>query len=166
MQDKKKAVQQLLVGGVPPPTPNGRISTIARLGCALRYFAGGCPLDIMVNFGIGYTDVSVSVWSVVMAINRLAEFYISYPECHKKQQGIAASFCGASSVGFNNCAGAIDGILIWTHMQIEKDAGDDIGRKSFLCALKAKFGLNMQAMSDKRGQILDLSIKCGGSSSD
>jgi hypothetical protein len=51
-------------------------------------------------------------------------------------------------------------------MPTEKDAGDDIGRKSFLCALKAKFGLNMQAVSNKRGRILDLSIKCGGSSSD
>ncbi len=51
-------------------------------------------------------------------------------------------------------------------MPTEKDAGDDIGRKSFLCVGKAKFGLNMQAVSDKRGQILDLSIKCGGSSSD
>ena len=51
-------------------------------------------------------------------------------------------------------------------LSTEKDAGDDIGRKSFLCARKAKFGLNMQAVSDKRGRILDLSIKCGGSSSD
>ena len=140
---KKKAAQQLLVGGVLPPIPNGRIFTSARLGCALRYFAGGCPLDIMVNFGIGYTDVFVSVWSVVMAINRLPEFYISYPVCHKKQREIAASCCEARCVGFDNCAGTIDGILVWTHMPTEKDAGDDIGSKSFLCARKAKFGLNM-----------------------
>ena len=52
----------------------------------------------MVNFGIGYTDVFVSVWSVVMAINRLPEFYISYPVCHKKQREIAASCCEASCV--------------------------------------------------------------------
>jgi hypothetical protein len=108
----------------------------------------------------------VSVWSVLMAINRLPEVYISYPVCHEKQREIAVSFCEVSSVGFDNCAGAIDGILVWTHMPTEKDAGDDISRKSFLCARKAKFGLNMQAVSDKRGRILDLSIKCGGSSSD
>jgi hypothetical protein len=120
----------------------------------------------MVNFGISYTDVFVSVWSVVMAINHLPEFYISYPSCHEKQREIAASFCEASSVRFDNCAGAIDGILVWTHMPTEKDAGDDIVCKSFLCARKAKFGLNMQAVSDKCGRILDLSIKCGGSSSD
>ena len=66
----------------------------------------------MVNFGIGYTDVFVSVWSVVMAINHLWEFYISYPACHEKQRMVTASFCEASGVGFDNCARAIDGILI------------------------------------------------------
>ena len=102
-----------------------------------------------------------------MAINCLSEFYISCPSCHKKQREIAASFCEASSVGFDNCAGAIDSILVWMHMPKEKDAGDDIGRKkSFLCARKAKFGLNMQTVSNKGGRILDLSIKCGSSSSD
>jgi hypothetical protein len=66
----------------------------------------------MVNFGIGFTNVFVSVWSVVMAVNRLSKFYISYPTSHKKQREIAASFCKASSIGFDNCAGAIDGMLV------------------------------------------------------
>ena len=71
-----------------------------------------------------------------------------------------------SSVGFDNCAGAIAGMLIWTHMPTVEAACDEIGRKSFLCARKGKFGLNMQAVSDVRGQILDISVKCGGASSD
>jgi hypothetical protein len=37
--------------------PNGRISPSARLACALRYFAGGDPYDIMLALGIGHTDV-------------------------------------------------------------------------------------------------------------
>ena len=49
----------------------------------------------MVNFGIGYTDVFVSVWSAVMTLT------------HNKQREISASFCKASSVGLDNCAGAI-----------------------------------------------------------
>jgi hypothetical protein len=102
----------------------------------------------MVNLGIGFTNVFVSVWSVVMAVNRLPEFYISYPVSHEKQREIATSFCEASSVGFDNCAGAINGMLVWTHLPAKKDAGEDIGWKSFLCARKGKFGLNMQAVSD------------------
>ncbi len=101
-----------------------------------------------------------------MAVNRLSKFYISYPTSHKKQREIAASFCKASSIGFDNCAGAIDGMLVQTHLPAEKDAGENIGRKSFLCTCKGEFGLNMQAVSDKRGQILDMSIKCGSSLSD
>jgi hypothetical protein len=120
----------------------------------------------MVNFGIGFTDVFVSVWSVVMAVNHLPDFYFLYPASHDKQREIDTSFCKASSFGFDNCAGAIDSILVWTHLPAEKNVGEDIGRRSFLCACKGKFGLNMQAVSDKRGQNLDMSIKCDGSSSD
>jgi hypothetical protein len=36
-----------------PPVPNGaRILSSVCLGCALRYFAGGAPYDLMVKFGI------------------------------------------------------------------------------------------------------------------
>ena len=60
---KKRSGRQVRRGIVPPPPPNGSIVSSTRLGCALRYFAGGDSTDIMVNYGIGYTDVLVSVWS-------------------------------------------------------------------------------------------------------
>jgi hypothetical protein len=53
-------------------------------------------------------------------------------------------------------------MLVWTHLPTEEDAGEGIGWKSFLCARKGKFGLNMQAVSNRHGQILDMSIKYGG----
>ena len=39
------------------PIPNGIISSSARLGIALRYFAGGSPYDIMVKFGVSHSSV-------------------------------------------------------------------------------------------------------------
>ena len=76
-------------------------------------------------------------------------------------------FQNASTPGISNCAGAIDGILIWTYKPSLKDAKDSgIGQKKFLCGRKHKFGLNCQAVSDCRGRILDISINYGGSSSD
>jgi hypothetical protein len=55
-----------------PPVPNGaRILSSVCLRCALRYFAGGTPYDLMVKFGILHTEVLDSVWFVVQAINRL-----------------------------------------------------------------------------------------------
>jgi DDE superfamily endonuclease len=151
----------------PPPTRNGKVSTKVRLACAIRYFAGGSPYDLMGKYGVSYTVVLNSVSYVVEAINQLKEFHINYPEAAEAQQRIAAGFQAASAVDFDNCAGAIDGILIW----IQKPWNDDaavagVGPARFYCGRKHKYGLNCQAVSDRRGRILDISIKYGGSSSD
>ncbi|KAL3774298.1 hypothetical protein ACHAW5_010202 [Stephanodiscus triporus] len=151
----------------PPPIPNGRISTSVRLACALRYFAGGSPYDIMSVYGVSHTIILDSVWCVVEATNQVADFYIEYPKSCFEQKKIAKGFEEKSDVGFSNCAGCVDGLLIWTHKPTEKDAEmSGVGQKKFLCGRKSKFGLNCQAISDVRGRILDISIVYGGASSD
>ena len=50
---------------------------------------------------------------VVHAVNSFAEFNIPYLDCHIKQQLIANGFKNVSEVELKNCAGAIDGLLIW-----------------------------------------------------
>jgi hypothetical protein len=49
---------------------NGQISPDVRLSCAIRWFAGGSPYDIMTTYGIGHTDTMNSVWYVMDAINK------------------------------------------------------------------------------------------------
>ena len=150
-----------------PPVRNGLITSSVRLACAIRYFAGGSPYDIMVAYCVGYTEVLKSVWIIVEAVNSCPAFNISYPDSLDKQKQIAAEFQAASTPGITNCAGAIDGILIWIlkpSLEESKIAG--VGQKKFLCGRKHKFGLNCQAVFDCRGRILDISIKYGGSSSD
>ena len=150
-----------------PPIPNGVISPSIRLGAAIRYFAGGSPYDIMCVFGISYSEVLSSVWIVVDAINQCPQFNISYPDLLEEQRAIAAGFEAASTPGIKNCAGAIDGILIWMLKPSLKEATKaGVDQKKFLCGRKHKFGLNCQAVSDCRGRILDISIKYGGASSD
>ncbi len=46
-------------------------------------------------------------------MNNLHEFKIEYPSCVDEQKRIAAGFERVSEVGFDICAGAIDGVLIW-----------------------------------------------------
>ena len=151
----------------PPPVPNGPICTEVRLACAIRYFAGGSPYDLMGKFGISHTEVLESVWYVVEAINVLPEFFVSYPSDPEEQKRIAANFRAASAVEFDNCAGAIDGVLIWIHRPTMKDAkAAGIGMKKLFCGRKHKFGLNCQAVADKRGRFLDVSVNYGGSSAD
>jgi hypothetical protein len=150
-----------------PPIPNGIISTSVRLGIAIRYFAGGSPYDIMVKFGVSHTSIFESVWIVVEAINMLPAMKIEYPSDVEEQKKIAKGFRDVSKVKFDCCAGAIDGILIWTHKPTLKDAkAAGVGQKKFLCGRKNKFGLNCQAVCDVRGRFLDISITYGGSSSD
>ncbi len=97
----------------------------------------------------------------------MADFYIEYPKSHFEQKMIAKGFEEKSDVGFFNCAGCVDGLLIWTLKPSEKDAQmSGVGQKKFLCGRKGKFGLNCQAISDVRGRILDISIIYGGASSD
>jgi hypothetical protein len=150
-----------------PPIHNGRISTSVRLACVLRYFAGGSPYDFMVKYGISHTNVKDSVWYVVHAVNTASEFKIEYPSCEVEQTRIAAGFERVSEVGFSNCAGAINGVLIWMQKPMLKEARRvGVDQAKFLCGRKSKFGLNCQAVSDVNGKILDLSIAYGGSAAD
>jgi hypothetical protein len=108
-----------------------------------------------------------SVWYVVQAVNNLHEMDIEYPESAEEQNKIAQQFKQVSSAGFDICAGAIDGILIWIKKPALKEAtGAECGQSKFLCGRKGKFGLNCQAVSDVRDRILDISIAYGGASSD
>ena len=95
--------------------PNGPITTSVRLACALRYFAGASAYDIMTTYQIGYVDTIMSVWYVVQSINSNPDFNISYPSNHEEQRAVAKGFQEVSVAGFDCCAGAIDGILIWIH---------------------------------------------------
>jgi hypothetical protein len=64
-------------------------------------------------FGIGYSEVLTSVWTVVDAVHRCPKCDISYLGTVEEQQKIAAGFEAASTPFICNCTGAINGILIW-----------------------------------------------------
>ena len=105
--------------------PNGRILPDVRLACAIRWFSGGSPYDMMTTYGISYTETLNSYWYVVDAVNKHPRFKIEYPEDHNAQHAIAQGFYEVSRAGFKCCAGAIDGILIWIHKASPKDCMDN-----------------------------------------
>ena len=61
----------------PPPIQNGQISTSVCLACALQYFAGGSPYDLVEVYGILHTDVMDSVWHVVEAVNNIQSLQLN-----------------------------------------------------------------------------------------
>ena len=103
------------------PIPNGNIDTSIRVACTLRYFNGGSPYDIMTKYGVSHTELMDNVWYVVEAVNAMKQWYIMYPLDHKKQKD-ALSFKENSSIRFDVCPGAINGILIWIHKPMVQEA--------------------------------------------
>ena len=152
----------------PHPLPqNGLIHTSVRLAVALRYFAGGAFYDLAPLYGVGMTDVKLSVWYVVWAVNALKSLEIEYPSDHQEQLAIAKEFEKCSDAGFSRCAGAVDGVLLWLHRPTERDCiKSKVDSSKYRCARKHKFGFNLQCVSDVRGRIRDFSITFPASSSD
>ena len=135
--------------------PNGVISKTARLSMALRYCAGGDPLDIGDLHGVGCQEVLNSLWDVVDAIHASPELDIRFPDSHVEQTEIMEGFRSKSSVGINCCVGAIDGILIWMNKPSSRDQKVlKFGPVKFFCGRKMKYGLNMMAVCDARGRFL------------
>lgn len=150
-----------------PPIPNGKVTTQVRLAVAIRYASGGSPYDLMSLFGISHSMIFDSLWQVVEALNKCIDMEISYPSCHQKQAAIARGFQAVSDVPFINCAGAIDGVVIWTLKPTQKDTEEsNLADGKFYCGRKKKYGLNCQVVSDANGRILDISITHGAASSD
>ena len=118
-------------------------------------------------FGISYRIVLACDWVVTEAINTTPDFKIEYLKSLEEQRKIAYGFQKASKPGINICASVIDGILIWTLKPSFPEAkSSGIDQKKFLCALKHKFGLNCQAVSDCHSRIIDISIAYGGATAD
>jgi hypothetical protein len=118
--------------------------------------------------GIGHSTLfSRCIWIVVDAINRCPAFEIKYPESHEKQIEIANGFKSKSSVGFDNCAGAIDGLLVWIEEPTKTDCNEmETGCREFFCGRKHKFGWNLQAICDSQGKFLEVWMKFPGAASD
>jgi len=114
--------------------PNGTIPSSIRLSCALRYFAGGDALDLAVVHGISHSEVLKSVWLVIDAIHHTPDLDICFPRCHDEQCNIAREFQSKSTIGFDCCVGAVDGILIWMNRPSKTECDlISIGQMKFLC---------------------------------
>jgi hypothetical protein len=132
--EPKMGVKRLQKRGA---TPNGPVCNSVRLAMALRYYAGGDPLDIALVYHVSRDLVYKSAWLVVDAIHQTKQLDIKFPTSHEEQLLVAKEFEEKSKVNFSNCAGCIDGILIW----IKKPSNPDlatlkIGGRKFFCTKK------------------------------
>jgi hypothetical protein len=137
------------------------------LGAALRYFAGGDTYDLAIVFKISREEVFNSIWLIVAAVRRTKQLEIAYPSSHLAQRILAFDFSTQSSININNCAGALDGLLIWSNKPTKKDLHElKIGAKKYFCGRKKKFGYNLQAVCDSNQKFLFVEMLHPGATSD
>ena len=142
------------------------ISTKLRLSVAIRYFAGGSPLDIILTHGISLKSVFVSVWGVVDCVNKCDQLSFHFPKLDEQDE-ISEGYLKRSGAGFSNVIGGIDGILIWIKKPTKtKCAMAKVADGLFKCWRKDKFGLNMQAICDHKLRIRWIDIRFPGNASD
>jgi len=87
----------------PGGVPNGVVTKEARLSMAIRYFAGGDPLDIADIHGVSPIEVVRSVWDVVDAIHLSPELKITFPETWEEQTETMLGFKSKSRIGIDCC---------------------------------------------------------------
>jgi hypothetical protein len=168
--DKFRQLVNLLRPLLPPKDrsgPNGDIPIELEISVAIRYFSGGSPYDLILAHGVSHSTVFNCIWRVVRAINKCKQLKIQFPSDHDVQRRIAERFKEKSQVRFNNCVGAIDGLLIWTEKPSEAAARKmKTGSKAFFCGRKGKYGYNLQAVADADGRFLAVWLIHPASSSD
>lgn len=151
----------------PGGVPNGVVTKEARLSMAIRYFAGGDPLDIADIHGVSPIEVVRSVWDVVDAIHLSPELKITFPETWEEQTETMLGFKSKSRIGIDCCFGAIDGMLVWMNKPTVHDQlALGFGPTKFFCGRKMKYGLNMLGVCDSKRRFIWLEVRFPGAASD
>ena len=145
----------------------GDISNPCKLYIALRMFAGASVYDLAVIFGVHTVTIYRSLWYIVDIINNTSVIGIKFPTSFVEQDKIAQGFKKKSWVGFDNCVGCIDGMLVWIDKPTKKSLlQTKVGPKIFFCGRKKKFGLNLQAICDNKRRFIDVNVGHTGATSD
>lgn len=141
-------------------SPSTPVTPELQLSMALRIFAGGSYLDIMLLHGVHRSTLYKSLWRVVDALNNTQELGLSFPI--NNQDGLrklASDFQTERNSPFGSCVGALDGLVIEIVRPSVPNSKSYYNRKGF-------FGLPLQAMVDAHYKFLFASMKTTGSTHD
>ena len=129
-----------------------------RLAVALRYFAGGDPLDLMLIYCISKRMVYYCIWQVVDALNNhLDNIHFPIDDVQKLKE-LEAGFRAASRGGFwEGQVGAIDGVHFRVQAPSNSDVRDPVAYK---VTRKDIYALLCMAICDADRRFLWADISC------
>ena len=148
---------------LPAPKDTENWNQPLRIKAALRFFAGGDPVDIASDHSIpSLWLLEEYIYDVVAAINECQALAIAFPESHDEQREIAAGFeLFKSDIGITECCGALGGMMLLTELP-----RTDEDREKYFNERIGTWGLNMQAVCDHNGRFLEVDLDSPASSSD
>jgi len=138
-------------------TTGGFVSGEVKLALTLRLLAGGSYMDLALLFDVGFSTAYEIFHKVIkewILDDRLVKINgVDYCEDDKRMEEVARGFAVASKNVINGCIGAIDGWIVkirkprrWKDLR-GGDPATFFSRKGF-------FGINVQAIVDRKKRIL------------
>jgi hypothetical protein len=138
-------------------TTGGFVSGEVKLALTLRLLAGGSYMDLALLFDVGFSTAYEIFHKVIkewILDDRLIKINgIDYCDDNERMEEVARGFAAASKNVINGCIGAIDGWIVKIRKPRKKkdlNGGDPatfFSRKGF-------FGINVQAIVDRKKRIL------------
>ena len=136
----------LIVNETKAKVRGGTILPELCLYCTIRWLAGGSYLDITDVCGISLSSFYRVVWKTITAICQCEALRPKFPKTEKEIEEVIAGFASVSQDGIiNNCAGVIDGYLLWIHVPAKNKVKNV---KSFFSGHYQCYGVNIQAVAD------------------
>ena len=145
----------------------GMISGEVKLALTLRILGGGTYMDMAMIFEISFNHAHKIFKEVVRNWLTHETFYpingIEYCNDDARMNEVALQFSNASNGVINGCIGALDGWVVKIQKPSQKD---NINNAQSFYSRKGYYAVNVQAIVDKKKQILFRSIMSRGAEHD
>ena len=160
-------LQNIIDGSTSFPNPANNVSGKIKLAITMRILGGGSYLDCALYFEVSFNHAHKIFHEVINNWIRHPSFYpingIEYCRNNDEMNAVALQFSQSSRGIICGCIGALDGWIVKVKKPSTRDGVKD---PASFYSRKCFFGVNVQAIVDKKKRILYRSILSRGAEHD